>query len=517
MWLLASDPPEESEELFERVLRFPKATKRFAPLRNVDFIKKLNRKYSPFEAVIFIYTDPVGINHSNMRLLACQLETLDIYAINNRNEWNKVDREDFVWDLMEEFELTYPAIAYRFFGKFIKSYRKQLNITINRPPKRFTVVTNSLTSGGVELLLYHQIKALTDQGYEVQLLAGSGGLLYSWFENLPIDLHVHHKEESEFDVVTLRLVPWLVACMSRFNPDALMVYHTLPFVPALLAGTICQVPLILRSENSVVTTGYMGKRNDMRTKALGDCYDGTFAVSRAVAASLNRSVRDQCAIIPGTIAKPEHYIGIEPVKIDTDTTIRFLTVARLSKEKGIEILLDAATEVLKDFRNIEFHLVGDGGLRNQLETKISELGLTAHIHLHGFQENVPEHLSRSHVFILPSFHEGLPMAVIEAMMAGRPVIATEISGITELIDSNTGWLVKPGDPEELANMIREVLRAPEVIRCRGEQAREKARREFTFHVMMDKLIRFIHLEWEKRFGNYSNKPSEGVKPHVTDH
>jgi len=484
--------------MFSRVLRYPRNTKRFASLRNADFIRELNQ-LSPFEAVIFFYTDAAGIDYSNIRLLARQLEASAVYAINNRDAWLPVGDDDALWDMMEEFEQTYPAAAYRSFKKFVKSRRRWSNVLVDRPPQRITVVTNSLTTGGIELLLYHKVKAFAERGYAVQLLAGSGGVLHERFRELPIEMSVY--QDEEFDVFTLRLVPWLIACMRHFNPDVLLVYHNLPFAPSLLAGTVCQVPLMLRSENSLVTAAFMGRRNDARIKALGDCYDNTFAVSHAVAASLNRSVQARCAVIPGTIARPEQYEWIRPVEVDSAAAIRFLSVARLSWEKGIEVLLDAAWMVSRDFRNAEFHIVGDGGRRNHIETRIRERGLTSHVHLHGFQENIPEYLSRCHVFVLPSLHEGLPMSIIEAMMAGRPVIATEVGGVPELVDSKTGWLVKPGDPVALADAIRDVMENPSGIRSRGERAREKARSEFTFDVMMDKLIGFIHAEWVKRSDN----------------
>ncbi len=114
---------------------------------------------------------------------------------------------------------------------------------------------------------------------------------------------------------------------------------------------------------------------------------------------------------------------------------------------------------------IQFHvkLVGDGPLRDFVERQVTERGLGQYVEIAGWMDNnnVRKELLASRAMVLPSFSEGLPVVIMEALALGRPVICTRVAGVSELVvDRENGWLVNSGSVEELAAALREVLKTP---------------------------------------------------------
>lgn len=147
-----------------------------------------------------------------------------------------------------------------------------------------------------------------------------------------------------------------------------------------------------------------------------------------------------------------------------------LTVARLHPQKGLEDLV-AAAELLADVPSLHMVVAGDGPDRAELAQAIARASLGDRMHLLGDRTDIAALLARADVFALPSRFEGLPSAVIEAMAAGRPIVATDVGGVRELIEhGRSGWLVPPAAPAALAAAIRGALGASNV----GTAARERA-------------------------------------------
>lgn len=135
---------------------------------------------------------------------------------------------------------------------------------------------------------------------------------------------------------------------------------------------------------------------------------------------------------------------------------RVMMIGRLAEGKGHEVLLEAA-ESLRD-RETTICIVGDGPLYDSVAEQISSRGLSNTVFLTGYREDVPSILAASDIFVLPSFREGTPRVIIEAMASGLPVIATDIAGIPEQIqDGKSGYLIPPGDAAELAIRLKDLL------------------------------------------------------------
>jgi glycosyltransferase involved in cell wall biosynthesis len=158
-----------------------------------------------------------------------------------------------------------------------------------------------------------------------------------------------------------------------------------------------------------------------------------------------------------------------------------LTPARLTEQKGHQYLLQAALNV----PDALFVLAGDGPERCSLEKQAVSLGLSDRIVFLGHRKDVQELLAQCDLFVLPSLFEGLPLSVLEAMAAGKPVIASNIGGTNEaVVNGETGLLVPPGDPDALADAIRTLLSDPSLARRMAAAAKERVSSEFSVEQMV---------------------------------
>ncbi|SRR5579859_7619969 len=142
---------------------------------------------------------------------------------------------------------------------------------------------------------------------------------------------------------------------------------------------------------------------------------------------------------------------------------RLVCVGRLCADKGQLLLVEAAHGLLREGREFEIVLVGDGDLRPGLEERIRALGLGARVVLRGWMDGagVRREIAEARALVLPSIAEGLPVVIMEALAMGRPVISTYIAGIPELVRPGVnGWLVSAGSVDGLLASLREALDAP---------------------------------------------------------
>jgi glycosyltransferase involved in cell wall biosynthesis len=155
-------------------------------------------------------------------------------------------------------------------------------------------------------------------------------------------------------------------------------------------------------------------------------------------------------------------------------------VATFKRQKGHQFLLQAAAEVVPKFPGLRILLIGDGELREALRAQTAALHLEQNIRFLGMRSDVPQLLSASDSFILPSLWEGLPMALIEAMASGLPVIATQVSGTNQVVVAGeTGWLVPPGDADALTEAMSELLSNLEQAARMGMTAQQRVEKLFS--------------------------------------
>ncbi|CAA9588125.1 Glycosyltransferase [uncultured Synechococcales cyanobacterium] len=142
---------------------------------------------------------------------------------------------------------------------------------------------------------------------------------------------------------------------------------------------------------------------------------------------------------------------------------RLVCIGRLCEQKGHLLLIEAAGRLAIEGLQFRLALVGDGPLRTKIETLIAQMGLQNHVEITGWASNfeVQQQLLTSWAMVLPSFAEGLPVVIMEALALGRPVLSTYVAGIPELVEpGGCGWLVPPGSVNALVEVMRAILQTP---------------------------------------------------------
>ena len=189
----------------------------------------------------------------------------------------------------------------------------------------------------------------------------------------------------------------------------------------------------------------------------------------------------------GKLIQTDRWRMRKDLGIDSGTCL-IGTVGRLTPVKGIPYLLQAARMLLRHGVNMKVLVVGDGSIRQDLLAQTHELGISDNVVFLGHREDTDVLLQALDIFVLPSLSEGIPMALLEAMAASRPIVASRVGGIPEIIEDGVeGFLVESMDVKNLAERCRQLIESPEFARKMGEQGRKRVERDFSAKAMADRV------------------------------
>ena len=195
------------------------------------------------------------------------------------------------------------------------------------------------------------------------------------------------------------------------------------------------------------------------------------------------------------------YNGLEPLPDITEAKRRALrqefqvrdgqillgSIARIDPKKDLGTMLRAVALVAQKHPHVRLLLVGGGfpHYQRELECLASDLGIQAHVEFLGFRSDPLEILSLCQISLLSSVTEGLPNAILESMLLGKPIVATRVGGVPELIgDGVEGWLVPPGDPNRFADQILHLIENPDRAEQMGAAGHARALRDFSAEAMV---------------------------------
>lgn len=200
------------------------------------------------------------------------------------------------------------------------------------------------------------------------------------------------------------------------------------------------------------------------------------------------------------------HCGLDPMFLKSDhvpvpENRRLVCVCRFAEQKGLPVLIEAAGLLKSQGVEFDLTLIGGGPLLNEIEGLVERLGLSEHVHLAGWRSNaeVRSFILQSRALVLPSFAEGLPVVLMEALALGRPVVSTWVAGIPELVrPGENGWLVPPSSVEALADAVREVLDAPIAeLEAMGRRGAARAVERHDARIEGDKLLSLIRESLKK--------------------
>lgn len=310
-----------------------------------------------------------------------------------------------------------------------------------------------------------------------------------------IDAHgIRRAPVSPRDVsFSLPLLRELISISKAVKPDLI---HTHSSFSGRVCARILNIPVIYTKHNLVriPSSGRVPPKAGPLKRLINRFFaqalsDKVIAVSEGVAADL------QDAGIPaGLIATVQNGIDLTRFTSSSRTfcendELIIGTASRLHPQKGMEVLIEAAKIVAESDARARFVIAGTGPLEESVREKIESLGLESRIILTGFVEDIPAFLSGLDIYVLSSHYEGLPLAVLEAMAAGLPIVATAVGGVPEaVVNQVTGILVTPGRPEELARAILQVASDRDLATRMGEESRARVEKCFNAETMAQRTV-----------------------------
>ncbi len=188
----------------------------------------------------------------------------------------------------------------------------------------------------------------------------------------------------------------------------------------------------------------------------------------------------------------------DPSPLNLGTSPVVVCVANLFAYKGHRVLLEALSSLVSEGLQCRLALVGDGPERSALEEEVRVRGLD--VLFAGQRTDAARYVAAADVVVLPSLHEGMSNAIMEAMALGRPVVATSVGGTPELL-GDTGLLCPPGDPRALAEALRRVLLDPALRERLGVAARNRLRKEFSVDALVERHLAAYAVGGRRRHGN----------------
>jgi glycosyltransferase involved in cell wall biosynthesis len=359
--------------------------------------------------------------------------------------------------------------------------------------------TDCTEFGGAEQELLHLIAGLDRRQWRPMLFYHEGpgvGPLVAQARRLHVDLHATVPMPLGWQGA-LR-APGFAWQLHAMRPDVFHANLSWPLACkyGLVSALLARIPAIVATIQLFVEAPY-----SLATRAqqhwIANSIGRYIAVSGAVAEEM-RHVFDlpaeKLVVIPNAIPIEDFAAAADPALHAelAGGTARpvVLSVARLAPQKGECYLLEAAAQIPEAV----FVLVGDGPQRSALESQAATLGLTNRVRFLGHRSDVPALLAASDLFVLPSLYEGLPLSVLEAMAARRPVVATDIAGTREaVVDGITGLLVPPTDPGALAQALRRLLGDPALGAALTTAAYDRMQAEYSVATMVTRVTQVYEM------------------------
>ncbi|MEW6358168.1 MAG: glycosyltransferase [Planctomycetota bacterium] len=353
--------------------------------------------------------------------------------------------------------------------------------------KRILYVIATLDAGGSEKQLVELATRLDRREFDPHVCCLTrGGPMEDLLAKAGIPVHVIGKE-MRCDVPALLR---LMALMRRLRPH---VVHTWLFTSdayGCAAALATGARVIISSRRS--TDPWKGFIHRLVDRAVGAFADAAIANSLAVQDACVRSGVAMQKIV--LIRNGVDLNRFKPGKKDLQGNLQIEGkrrvvgfAGRLVPEKGVSYLIEAIELVSRKLPDVLLLVAGEGDLRAGLEARYHD---SPHIGFLGHMDDMADFYRVLDVFALPSLWEGLPNAVIEAMACGVAVVATDVGGTGEAVkDGETGLLVPPRSPRDLAEAMQRLLESPSECRRMGDRAREFVEREFGMETMVSSTVR----------------------------
>jgi glycosyltransferase involved in cell wall biosynthesis len=349
-------------------------------------------------------------------------------------------------------------------------------------------LTTSPVMGGAEKQLYYLATQLDPERFLVKvcvLKSEDDGVLVHMLKEKGVHTEsIGMKSKCGF----FKLVKlWNI--IREYQPDILQSFLFFDNIVGRIFGKLAGVRVIVSGQRNVEPyRSHVRNFLDKITLPLADYVVSNSEAGKHILIEREHVKGNKIEVIYNGIMEPEMH---RTKKRDGEKKIVGF-VGYMTKQKGVDILLEAAHMLGKGLPNIEFVLVGDGSQRKYLEKLAKKLEMGNTVRFMGHRKRPTEQMKEFDVLAVPSLWEGVPNVILEAMMYGIPVVASRVGGVPEVIEEGvTGFLVKPRDACELAKKIEYMLRMrPEERMQMSENEKATARKKFSMDHMVAQFEKF---------------------------
>ena len=365
------------------------------------------------------------------------------------------------------------------------------------------LIGSQMTFGGAQKLLLEQADWYSSQGHKVTVafFYDRDGLHQKWQDAHSFRIHNLHAFDRQKGILgsLIKLISgsWkLFRLLWREKPDVVIAFTHDSNTLGLPIAWLARVPVRIGTHLGRIR-GMTSSRERLHTWLVNTGIIQVLIASskRTQADSIENGVKpEKIRMIPNAI-KPFDLKSVDRDSVRNKLGLRaddvfLLSVGRLVYEKGHEFLVKAMSTISDD--NVIARICGAGPLHDDLQSEITSLKLDKKVFLLGQWENLFELLAAADIFVLPSRWEGLPLALLEAMVAGLPVVATRVEGVEEVVEDGLhGYLTPLEDPNALANAILQLSSDSERRRTMGEAARKRILETYTVDRMCEQYLQVI--------------------------
>jgi glycosyltransferase involved in cell wall biosynthesis len=343
------------------------------------------------------------------------------------------------------------------------------------------LVIDSLQCGGAERHVIHLGRALTDRGHSVTVACSVGGHFQAVGERAGMKVVplCGKLAKRRFGAAFAWRVRRLVL---HEDPDLVHGHLYSGGLAAAFATAGTGIPLVLTEQTEAP---WRRRRQRLASAMAYRRAAKIIGVSKTITAAIERDF----GIAPEKLSCIPNGVRLEQGPTSRPCGVPVIgLVARLTPEKDVGCFLNAAARVAERFPTAKFRIAGDGPLRPEVERLASDLGLGKRVSFLGVLDEMRPFFESVHVLAVTSVAEGTPLAIVEAMGASVPIVATRVGGIPEQVtDGHNGYLVEPRDPCALAERIGSILADPDAATRLGEAGRARALREFSVETMSDAI------------------------------
>lgn len=367
-------------------------------------------------------------------------------------------------------------------------------------------VTKGALMGGGEKHVLALLEGFKDRSVDMSLAVFTEGPLSAAARNLGVDVYIVQKryrgdiapllklirliKTKQIDIVHTHLisgnfygrlagkatrVKGIVSTLHHSDRDALG-----QFSPAFLQDLFFRLDILM----TVLSDRIVTPSDDLRR----------LLINRVVKKDKIVSIPNGIGLDHQQLVVEEHDMPVRRQRLGFPLDVKLVgMVGRLVSAKNFDLFIRSAKRVIDSGMKAKFVLIGDGPLRAKLQKTAAELWLTEQVIFTGFRKDALDIISILDVFVLCSKSETFPLALIEAMSLKKPVIATNVGGVPEIIDHMVnGWLCRSGDEVSLANSIIYLLGDEKKARELGNRAHQKVMANFNLRTMTDKLLKVYY-------------------------